>query len=252
MVYRGVRHAHLMPTVVEQEWWDTSYAADLTYRPGAVLFAAELARFLPRGGTAFEVGCYPGKFLIWLSKELGYTVSGIDLTPRVSALPAYMRSLGVDVGSVTHGDFFQLPLAPVYDLVCSFGFIEHFTNFAEALARHVALVKPGGWLVVSCPNLRRGQFVLHRALDAETLRRHFLPAMDFAAWRRAIEPAGMDVVHQAYTGTCQFWCDFAAVPKSRRWIAGKTTGAAAFIDRHVHAPNPWFSPYMLMVARKRV
>ena len=172
-----------------------------------MVFADLFRELLPRGGSAFEIGCYPGKFLIWLSLELGYTVSGVDLTPRVEVLPKYMRSLGVKVGTITRGDAFAVPAAPEHDLVCSFGFVEHFENYPDVLRRHSEFLRPGGWLVISCPNFRRGQHVLHTLLDAQNMRRHHLPAMSFDAWRGALEPAGFEIVRTAYVGTCEFWAE---------------------------------------------
>lgn len=240
-----------MQPVVEQNWWDSVYASsELRYRAEDVVFADLFRATLPRGGSAFEIGCYPGKFLIWLSREMGYTVSGVDLTPQVDQLPAYMRSLGVEVGQITRGNFFDIPAAPEHDLVCSFGFIEHFASFPEVLRRHAAFLRPGGWLVVSCPNFRRGQRLLHRLLDAQNLARHHLPAMSFHAWEAALKPVGIRPVRTAYVGTCEFWSESEGAPRWNRALAGRVASASRRIDRAVSLPNRWFSPYMVMFARK--
>src|SRR4051794_27786145 len=97
-----------MGSVVQQEYWDQFYRrTGLESYPGdvPVQFKELFARHLPRGGTCFEVGCYPGPYLIHLGREFGYTVSGIDLTPDVVNLGEHVARHGVAVGAFYHGDF---------------------------------------------------------------------------------------------------------------------------------------------------
>ena len=145
----------------------------LSYNPRIIPFRDLFARYLPRGGTCFEVGCYPGMFLAYLGLEHEFTVSGIDATPQVTdRLVRHLEKLGVRVGTLHHGNVFTFVSPERYDVVCSFGFIEHFAHVDNVIGRHVALLKPGGTLVLTCPNFRGLQYVLHRLLDSENLARH--------------------------------------------------------------------------------
>ncbi len=241
-----------MTSVAAQTYWDALHESRRTvYEPDDVLFRDVFDRFLPRGGECFEVGCYPGNFLIWLAQRFGYTVSGIDATPRVrDEMPRRLAEHAVRTGEFRQGDFLTFVPERRFDVVCSFGFIEHFPDTEDIIRRHADLTAPGGTLVLSCPNFRRGQYVLHRLLDAENLRRHVPASMDLRRWRRALEACGMSVVHQGYYGTFDFWTEAPREHRLRRRAAGWVRRIARGIDRRINRPNPFFSPHMICVARK--
>lgn len=235
-----------------QEFWDASYAELAPkYDPAAILFRSTFDRFLQPGGTCFEIGCYPGNFLIYLAKTFGYRVHGIDQTPYVAdRLPAHLAAHDVAIGNLHRGDFFAFEAPITYNVVCSFGFVEHFRETEDVLHRHMALVAPGGMLIVSCPNFRRVQYLLHRVLDTENLRRHVLPAMNLSRWRRCVEQGGFTVLHAGYEGTAGFWTESQSATDLQRAIALKVAQVAGGINKHVAWPNRWLSPHMVLVARR--
>jgi len=243
--------------IVDQQYWDAGYAGHkLAYSPEQIQFKEIFAQYLPRGGeggvrSCFEVGCYPGSYLIYLGKEFGYEANGIDLTPRTAAeFAEYLRGNGVTVGKIERGDFFEFAPERQYDLVCSFGFVEHFADYEEVIRRHAALVKAGGTLVLSAPNFRGLQGVLHALLDKPNLDRHVLGSMNLRRWRGALERCGMQVVHEGYYRTFDFWTDHPTASRGSRWLAMRIAGAGRRVDRMVHWPNRFTSPYMISVARK--
>src|SRR6516225_9638771 len=139
-----------MTSVAAQTYWDALHESrDTVYDPDEVLFRDLFEVCLRPGGECFEIGCYPGNFLIWLGQRFGYTVSGIDATPFVRhQMPERLRRHGVRIGELRHGDFLDFDAGRVFDVVCSFGFIEHFRETEDLIERHVRLVKPGGVLVM--------------------------------------------------------------------------------------------------------
>lgn len=149
---------------------------------------------------------YPGAFLIYLGQHFDYVVSGIDQKPLTElALPDHCRRHGVSVGELICGDFFTASLN-TYDVVTSFGFVEHFDDVEALIERQADLVADGGTIVISTPNFRRGQYVLHRLLDADNLRRHSLPAMDLERWARVLRGRGFEVPFTGYAVTAD-WID---------------------------------------------
>ncbi len=239
-------------SIVEQDYWDAAYAKlDVSYDSERVLFRELFERYLKPGGTCFEVGCYPGNFLIYLGTRFGYTVGGIDTTPFISSrLPQRLARHGVAVGDLYREDFLKFTIPRRYDVVCSFGFIEHFRDFEEVIRKHIALVAPRGTLIISCPNFRRGQYALHRLFDAPNLRHHVLEAMDLAKWGKVMKTNGMNVVHQGYYQTFDFWVD--APPRNQLMAAAANlvVRAAGGVNRRFDLPNRWLSPYMISIARK--
>jgi 2-polyprenyl-3-methyl-5-hydroxy-6-metoxy-1,4-benzoquinol methylase len=233
------------------EYWNNLYASHtLRYAPGRVLFKDLFARHLPHGGTCLEVGCYPGDFLAYLGLTFDYEVSGIDTTPLVALLTNHFHALGARVGTFTQGDFFALPPTPTYDVVTSFGFVEHFDDTEMVIAKHAAFMRPGGTLFISAPNFCGVHYPLHYLLDRANLERHVLAAMSLPRWRSAIAAAGLSVVAAGYYQTADFWTESPRSHKLRRWISGRLSRLARAVNRRVNWPNRWTSPYMYCIARK--
>jgi len=193
--------------LVEQEFWDGGYA-EAHFSPLAAddFFRVWLQTHVPRGtGDCIEIGCFPGGFLAALG-DLGYRLNGIDLTPRVEEMPNWLAPLGYAIGTFTRGDFETFSPGRRYDVVSSFGFIEHFTTWAEVLARHCDLVAPGGYLVIETPNFSGlTQRVLRQLFDPQDLARHHLPAMHVEAWADVVTLLGFEIVHVGPLGKFHFW-----------------------------------------------
>lgn len=240
-----------MTSVVEQAYWDNHWDDQPpSYDESQVPFKDVFDKFLRPGGTCFEVGCYPGNFLIYLSRRFGYQVSGIDLTPHVDdRMIHHLARHGAKVGKILRGDFFTMSMEQKYDLVCSFGFIEHFANYGDVLLKHVELVAPGGTLFVSCPNFRGLQYCLHRLLDGPNLDIHVLKAMDLRPWRKTLESSAMLIEAAGYYRTAAFWADSKA-NRIQRVLRRWTTGVSNVADRHIQFPNWLTSPYMYVCATK--
>ncbi|NLH47279.1 MAG: class I SAM-dependent methyltransferase [Myxococcales bacterium] len=233
------------------EYWAAGYRRQpLQYRPERVWFADLFARYFPAGGTCFEVGCYPGDYLIHLGRAFGYTVHGIDQTPATAALAEHLRAHGVAVGRIHQGDFLSFTPPQRYEAVVSVGFVEHFSDFETVIQRHADLLAPGGTLLLAAPNFRRMQYVFHRLFDRENLERHVLAAMDLSRWREILAARSLEILFADYYGTFDFWMD-AERPSLVSRVAGQALyRAGKAISRRVHRPTPSWSPFLVIVARR--
>jgi SAM-dependent methyltransferase len=108
-----------------------------------------LAEILRTGGQkVIEIGCAPGAWLVYFSKSLGCSVSGVELATK--ACEKTVENLNVQgvEAEIFHDDFFEFEHEP-YDVVFSSGFIEHFEDAARVVERIVGLCALGGGLVVT-------------------------------------------------------------------------------------------------------
>jgi len=242
-----------MNSAVTQDYWDKAYKnLPLVYDPDRIEFRDLFNRYLLPGGTCFEVGCYPGNFLIYMGKNFGYEVSGIDKTYLVkNQLPMYLAEHGIKIGNLYYGDFLEFEFDQTYDVVCSFGFIEHFFNFKDIIKKHIELVKPTGTLIIACPNFSGLQYFFRRLVDSENLQHHVMKAMDLPVWGEILNDNGMDILLQGYYRTADFWVD----PMKRGFLASKAIeviqGLTGAIDKKINWPNSWLSPYMISISQKR-
>lgn len=218
------------------------------------------------GGRCLELGCFPGRYLAVLGR-LGFEVHGVDLTPRTDTeLAPWLAGLGCRVGAIERGDFFSVPAMPAplrasppssshpgsgYDVVCSFGVIEHFAEWRTFLDRQAALVAPGGRLVVTAPNFRGWlQHGLHRALDRENLERHCLDAMRPDAWAAHLAARGWEVLEWGGLGRFDFWAGDARrgpLGEAALWLVRSLRGAAA---RILPVDTLWCCPHVRLLARR--
>lgn len=220
------------------------------YRPERVLFREFFTRYCRRGSACCELGCYPGNQLMFLGAELGAQVNGIDQTEHLDKLIRCCHSRGLRVGRIEQGDFFEWTPPTLFDFVFSNGLIEHFRNYADAIARHVALTRPGGHVLVSVPHFRRLQYVAHLLCDRRNLAMHHVPAMDPLAIAEAMRRAGATVLETRFVGTCEFWIDPAKSGPLPAFVGEALSRFSRIIDRAVSWPNRWTSPYVLVVGRR--
>ena len=239
-----------------QAWANSGPPQEYITRPSE--FFPFFARYLPRADSGppvdfLELGCYPGRFLYLFAKEFGYSVHGVDFMPEAAAIPGWLADLGV-AAEVFVEDLFTFQPGRTYDVVASFGFVEHFPRWEEVMDRHLALMAPGGYLVIEFPNFRRGQYYLRRLLKPDFLDGHFLEAMDLDQWRRALESRGLEILYCDYFQTFRIWSNLAggALARWGRKLVFKVCKKIAkAIDRlRVNYPNKYFSPFAIIIARR--
>jgi SAM-dependent methyltransferase len=94
-------------------------------------------------GRVLEVGCSDGRFLGRL-RSLGWSVAGIDIQPQTAD---YI---------VEHDAANPFPFGSEFDLVVAVEVIEHVADTDRFLANCANVLKPGGTLVLTTPNLLFG------------------------------------------------------------------------------------------------
>lgn len=192
---------------VEQVHWDKGYqcmppTASDPDDPIRML----LVRTLPKTSLrSFELGCYPGRYLAVMG-EMGHELNGCDLTPMVGNLAGWCSKSGYRTGRFEQRDVFSLDESDHYDIVASFGLIEHFGNWEELFSRHIKLLALNGYLVITTPNFKSPlQYILHKTLDAENLKIHNLQSMDPVKWAGLAKDAGLEVIFYGGIGRFEFW-----------------------------------------------
>jgi 2-polyprenyl-3-methyl-5-hydroxy-6-metoxy-1,4-benzoquinol methylase len=193
-----------------EEYWDAVWAAAAqTGRPSPATpgfrnhvdraFAAMFRAILP--GEDFElleVGCAHSQWLAYFAAVHGARVCGLDYSERGCEIErAILREAGVD-GEVVHGDLFEpsAALTSRFDVVVSFGVVEHFDDTAGAIAALRQYVKPGGLVVTVVPNMIGAVGAIERCINRPVYDLHVgLAPQDLAA---AHASAGMTVTGAGY------------------------------------------------------
>ena len=105
-----------------------------------------ITEYYPNGGSVLDIGCGYGHFL-WIMKERGWTVQGIDPSPETVAY-AHSRGLRVFEGNFEEFD----ASAESFDVITMFYVLEHLIEPVDALKKVWRLLKPDGMLVIRVPH----------------------------------------------------------------------------------------------------
>lgn len=239
--------------LTKQAHWDKTYEKLTFFKPSNFDPIVKIIKKHIRQSndkTAFEIGCFPGRYLSVFG-DLGYTLNGIDLTPRVKVeLPEWLKNCGYRVGKFYLDDFTKFTNKDKYSIVCSFGFIEHFLNYHEIIKKHMSYVDTGGYLIITAPNFNGSiQNKLHSIFDKENLKLHYLPAMNPFEWKQIIESEGFKIIYCGWFGGFDFWAE-----KKGNGLVGnaviKLLNFSGKLLRFIPWNNPSFSPYSAIVAIK--
>jgi 2-polyprenyl-3-methyl-5-hydroxy-6-metoxy-1,4-benzoquinol methylase len=189
-------------TLTTKEYWqDMQEEVDIFLPETDPLFEwlnSEIKNF--DKGSVFEVGCYPGKFLYPFALS-DFEVSGIDFIEKNILLEEEFKKNDFKTGNFYCGDFFQVRIPEKYDVVTSFGFIEHFLNFEKVIQKQASLVKNGGYIIIEVPNfLGFFQLLPHFLFANKNLKQHNLKAMRPKIWRNILESMGFQIIKTEYTG----------------------------------------------------
>jgi SAM-dependent methyltransferase len=193
-------------------WESLQLPAEIRSDQAAVVreLTRKLEQHLPRDPSlsALEIGGAPGQYLAYLHRTFGYSVAVLDQSATgCEKARQNFRLLGID-GTVVHGDLFDDVELPRYDIVYSLGLIEHFSDPLAVVERHLRLLKPGGFLALTCPNLLGLNGVLVRRLSPSLMETLDVQVMRPETWARIERRFGLEVLFRGPIGGFEpglFW-----------------------------------------------
>lgn len=202
--------------------------------------------------TCFEVGIFPSGYSTIFGR-MGYQINGIDRIIEVNkSMKDWLLSKGYDVGDLICADFFEFKTNIKYDIVCSFGFIEHFKNFEDVIRNQAKLVKDKGFIIIETPNFKGFvQHILKYLFDKKNLDIHYMPSMNFNKWENVLIQEGFEIINKEYLGSFSF----KTYPQKRNLVQKLLI---KFINRYRYFLKTFFfknksrhySTSMVMLAKK--
>ena len=196
----------------EQAHWDAAWKLPAKARLPSRLnvsvlnFVRLLEKHVRPGSRYIEIGCAPGKLLAWVASVLKAEATGLDYSePGIAKCRALFDALGLKV-NLHHDDFFKHHLLPAsFDVVTSFGVIEHFDDPRPVVQRHLDLVKPGGVALMAVPNYGGVYGSLQRWCDAPNLALHNLEIMNARALTALVDSPDVETVRAYPFGSMSPW-----------------------------------------------
>jgi len=118
-------------------------------------FSKTFSRVDPRHKLLLEVGCANSSWLPYFSQQFGFKIFGLDYSEiGCEESRKILLNAGVQ-GDVVCADFFSPPasLMGAFDVVVTFGVVEHFADTQSCIDALSRFLKPGGLLVTIIPNM---------------------------------------------------------------------------------------------------
>lgn len=196
-----------------------------------------------------EIGCTPGLTMGYFQKYFGYKVSGIDYS-ETELTRKVLKFNNIDNCELYNIDFTKETINKEYDVVASFGFIEHFTNPDEIIKKHISLLKKNGVLILGIPNLRKIQYIMKYVFERDMLKLHNIATMDLDYLTNVIESNGLKIMFCNYNKTFDFWLDRDIIFKRYILLFFRLICAGLKITKLDNIPNRFLSPYIVVIARK--
>ena len=172
---RVLNHNNLAESFYWDELWSSSVHSSINLRSYYHYRLDKLFRkFIHPNSKVLEIGCGGSQWLPYLAKQYRAEVWGIDYSKTgVEVAIQNLKSQSVN-GKIILGDLFKDRSLPnkYFDVVWSYGFIEHFNDPIKVIAKAYQLLNSGGIVVTLVPNLQGFIGWLHRIVDDDVYRKH--------------------------------------------------------------------------------
>jgi len=202
--------------------------------------------------TAIELGCYPGRFLT-IFGDLGYTLYGIDQVEKTDRLVPYnLRKMGYMCGEFYKDDIFNFYSQKLkFDLVASFGLIEHFKNYDELIKIHCNLVAPEGYLIIEVPNFAGlPHYILRRLFDRKVFSTHYIPAMNTTKWAKVLKNEGFEILYIGGIGEYSYHINIEGLSKFKLLLYRIIKVFEFRVKKYFPSDSNVYSPYRGVIAKK--
>lgn len=243
-----------MQNYTDKKFWESYYK---NYQPEIItrnVFQDLFDKFLPKDSskTILEIGCAGGKYLCYLTKKFGYQTFGIDYSEDIEKTKILFKYNNLPEPTLFKEDLFLWNPQQKFDIVCSFGFIEHFEDIRQVVQKHAELITPGGKLVITMPNFAGLQYLFHWIIDRENLKKHNVKIMKPGFLAKTLKNLPFTVEYLDYYKTFGFWTERESMKLWEKAVLilirkfGKTVNLFFGYDR----PNPLLSPHIVCIATK--
>ena len=205
-----------------------------------------------------ELGCGGSTYLPYFARRFGFEVYGLDYSERGCELARQMCEASGVSPQIICADFFNAPAEWLgsFDVVTSFGVVEHFTDTADTVRMFARFLRSGGTLLTIVPNLEGMTGWGQKMFSREVFDKHEVITRE--RLQKAHQDAGLSVIENDYF----LFTNFGAINPGRNLSLLKkvafemlraTTGSIWMLESFLGSmpSNRYTSPYILCVARLR-
>ncbi len=168
-------------------------------------------KYIPRNQDSkfIEIGCAPGHNIVLFNKHFGFQPFGVDYSEK-----GYELTIKTFIDNRFSPDNiflnnflsseFQECFREHFDVVSSFGFLEHFKDPNDIISKHLNILKPGGYLIITIPNLRGINGLISEFLNPGITKIHNLNIMDKSNFSVLFNRKDLELAYCGYYGVFTF------------------------------------------------
>ncbi|RYY33753.1 MAG: methyltransferase domain-containing protein [Sphingobacteriaceae bacterium] len=203
--------------------------------------------------SAIELGGFPGYYAIYLKKYQKLDATLFDYYIHQDITYQLLQANGLQPNDIDiiEADLFNYTPERQYDLVSSFGLIEHFNDTKAIIETHLQFLKPGGVLFITLPNFTGVNGWVQRKFDMENYNKHNIKSMNLQLLADNCKALGLKEVECYYSGKFSIWLENKGQKSSITkaflkgvWLAGKV------FTKIVRVESKVLSPYIVLKAVK--
>ena len=235
-----------------KSFWESKKDLIFYIKPDYV-FGDILAGLIKENGikSAIELGGFPGYYSIYLKKYEKLDTTLFDYYVHEGLVKQLLEKNELKEGDIKiiESDLFNYTPKEKYDLVLSFGLIEHFSDTKAILNTHLQFLKPGGTLFVTLPNFTGVNGWVQRKFDLDNYNKHYIESMNPALLIETCKQLGLKNIESYYHGKYTVWLENkeqkSAIAKAivkGVWVAIKMASKLS------SAKSKALSPYIVLKA----
>jgi SAM-dependent methyltransferase len=203
--------------------------------------------------TAIELGGFPGYYATYLKKYQKLDTTLFDYYIHRDIIKKLLETNGLSEDDITiiEADLFNYTPEKQYDLVSSFGLIEHFNDTKAIIETHLQFLKPGGVLFITLPNFVGVNGWVQRKFDRDNYDKHNINSMNLQLLADICKQLGLKEVECYYSGKFSIWLENKAEQSALAklfvkalWFTGKV------FTKIVPVESKALSPYIVLKAIK--
>lgn len=208
------------------------------------------------GQKFLELGCSPGITSAAISKRVSFEFHGVDFSPQSSLYSLSLKKVGIQNATLYQTDLRMFDPKSLFDVVASFGLLEHFTDIQTIFNHHDRLLRKGGLCVIVIPNFRKLPFLYHYLFNRSDLKRHNLDSMHLYVLEKLALQRHQKILFLDYIGKLKFWNvelkggRFYRITK--RVLSKIVRQAAGWGGMVLPEGHPFFAPWIVYVGEKQI
>lgn len=201
----------------------------------------------------FELGCAPGSIMAHFAHKYNCKVSGVDIVDK-SIVTDYLNKEQVNDYEVYEDDLYKIQTKEKYDFVASYGLIEHYMNLDKIIEVHKSLVADNGHLLITIPNMRFINKLIHQHYSKEELEMHNCDIMNLKILKSLILDDEFQEVYANFCYTSIFQANSNSQKFKEHPRLKNIYTVMNFLMKYTktdNIPNRFASPYIAVLAKKK-